>query len=66
MGKGGAAAQQEEPGGGGADARGMGLAAKMMEKMGWRGGGLGRDQQVPPSKPLGSKPMQQLEIGWRR
>lgn len=51
MGKGGAAAQQEEPGGGGADARGMGLAAKMMEKMGWRGGGLGRDQQVPHPKP---------------
>jgi G-patch domain len=25
----------------------MGLAAKMMEKMGWRGGGLGREQQVP-------------------
>jgi G-patch domain len=24
----------------------MGLAAKMMEKMGWRGGGLGREQQV--------------------
>lgn len=42
---GGGAAQQDE--GGGADARGMGLAAKMMEKMGWRGGGLGREQQVP-------------------
>lgn len=27
------------------DTRGMSLAAKMMEKMGWRGGGLGREQQ---------------------
>lgn len=45
LGKGGAAAQQDDQGGAGGDARGMGLAAKMMEKMGWRGGGLGREQQ---------------------
>lgn len=44
LGKGGGAAQQDDRGGD--DPRGMGLAAKMMEKMGWRGGGLGRDQQV--------------------
>ena len=31
-------------------ARGMDLAAKMMEKMGWKSGlGLGRNKQVPKS-----------------
>ena len=39
-GDGGAAAGGEE------GPRGMNLAAKLMEKMGWRGGGLGKTQQV--------------------
>ena len=42
-GGGGAAAAEAPPG---MDPRGMDLAAKMMQKMGWRGGGLGREQQV--------------------